>query len=272
MKTLGRSRTIASHAHGVLSPFASERMTGVMRSPYFRTIDAVCPGKVGANGIRLLILVHMANIKGTLKEISVNTSTDRVNNVWLFVDTSNDTIVESNRSLVSSVAFTSLADPEAIWNEIVANATTYQIGLGNTLVATQTLSDITPFASPTESILSLSVQSSTGSVGTQISPTRHAWVLVDASSSTTANIAGNAAVDLVLKVAPTNSATAGDWIVKGRTGNSQALTLAIALQSVQVMKGQMIAFVPKGYYVKLRQPTATGTAAGAFIEARQVLI
>lgn len=127
-------------------------------------------------------------------------------------------------------------------------------------------------SSPVESALSLSVQSSTGAVGTQVSATRDAWVLVDGSSSTTANIAGNAAVDLVLEVAPTNSATAGDWVVKGRTGNSQALTLAITLQSVQVMKGQMVAFVPKGYYVKLRQPTATGTASGAFIEGRQVLI
>lgn len=127
-------------------------------------------------------------------------------------------------------------------------------------------------ANRSESSVSLSVQTSTGAVGTQISATQDSIVMVDLSATTTASIAGNAAVDLVLEVASTNSATAGDWVVKGRSGNAQALSLALTLQSVQTVKGQTIAYVPKGNYVKVRSTGITGTVSTSAVEARAVLL
>lgn len=129
-----------------------------------------------------------------------------------------------------------------------------------------------PTTAIAESALSLSVQTSTGAVGTQVSSTHDSYVMVNTSVSTTATIAGNAAGDLVLEVAPTNSATAGDWVERGRNGNSQTLTLALTLQSVQLVKGQMVAFVPKGYYVKVRSVTGSGSPTYIIVSARKVLI
>lgn len=123
-----------------------------------------------------------------------------------------------------------------------------------------------------ETTLSLSVQTSTGAVGTQISAAQDSLVFVNPNVSTTANIAGNASLDLVVEVAPTNSATAGDWVEKARFGQSQSLTLAIALQSVQNNKGELVVFCPKGYYVKLRSLTATGTTSSGISSSRAVLL
>lgn len=124
----------------------------------------------------------------------------------------------------------------------------------------------------TESVITLSVQTSTGAVGTQVSVSQDALVFVDLSASTTASIAGNATLDLVVEVAPTNSATAGDWVVKGRSGNSQALSLAITLQSVQGVKSQAAVYVPMGYYIKVRSTSATGTNSGSVVEAYKLLL
>lgn len=98
----------------------------------------------------------------------------------------------------------------------------------------------------------ISLQTSTGAVGTQLSTTTGTWVSIAGQVSTTASIAGNASGDIIVEVAPTNSATAGDWVEWGRIGNSQALSLAITLQSVQIVKGQILAYVPAGYYIKAR--------------------
>lgn len=110
----------------------------------------------------------------------------------------------------------------------------------------------TPNSQPTASSLSLSLQTSTGAVGTQVSTTTGAWVTIAGQVSTTASIAGNALGDIIVEVAPTNSATSTDWTEWGRIGNSQALSLAITLQSVQIVKGQVFAWVPQNWYIKAR--------------------
>lgn len=127
----------------------------------------------------------------------------------------------------------------------------------NSLIASATSSLVT---TPVVTSPGLSVQTSTGAVGTQISTTTNSYVMVAGQVSTTASIAGNAAGDLIVEVAPTNSATSTDWVEWGRIGNSQALSLAITLQSVQIVKGQVVAFVPKGWYVKVRS-SGSGTVA-----------
>lgn len=126
-------------------------------------------------------------------------------------------------------------------------------------------------AVPLASALSLSLQTSTGAVGTQISATRNAYVMLNGNVSTTSTIGGASAGDIILEVAPTNSATAGDWIEWGRIGNSQTITLALALNSVQITKGMAVAFVPAGYYMKARQ-AGSGTVSYTLTNAKQILI
>lgn len=126
-------------------------------------------------------------------------------------------------------------------------------------------------AAPAASALSLSLQTSTGAVGTQVSTTRNAYVMLNGSVSTTATIGGASSGDIILEVCPTNSATAGDWVEWGRIGNSQTISLAIVLNSVQVTKGMAVAFVPAGYYVKARQ-AGSGTVSYTLTNAKQILI
>lgn len=125
-------------------------------------------------------------------------------------------------------------------------------------------------AAPVASALSLSLQTSTGAVGTQISTVRNSYVMLNGNVSTTATIGGASAGDIILEVAPTNSATAGDWVEWGRIGNSQTISLALALNSVQVTKGQAIAFVPAGYSVKART-AGSGTVSYVLTNAKQIL-
>lgn len=152
----------------------------------------------------------------------------------------------------------------AIIAAVIADAATF----GFTITASQF---VFPFSTPAESVLSLSLQTSTGAVGTQVSAARDAWVTIAGSTTTTATISGAASEDIIVEVAPTNSATAGDWVEKGRIGNSQTLSLALALSSVQVVKGQVTAFVPAGYYIKART-SGSGTVSAALISVRQVLL
>lgn len=145
----------------------------------------------------------------------------------------------------------------------------YIVGAGYTIT-----NSVWPFAvtnPPIGSALSLSLQTSTGAVGTQVSTTRNSYVMLNGLVSTTATIGGASAGDIILEVAPTNSATAGDWIEWGRIGNSQTITLAIALNSIQVTKGMSVAFVPKGYYVKARQ-AGSGTVSYTLTNAKKILI
>lgn len=134
----------------------------------------------------------------------------------------------------------------------------YDTARVNSLIAaaTSTLAAVEPVVTAP----SLSVQTSTGAVGTQVSTTTNSYVMIAGQVSTTASIAGNASGDMIVEVAPTNSATSSDWVEWGRIGNSQTLSLAITLQSVQVVKGQVMAFVPKGWYVKVRS-SGSGTVS-----------
>lgn len=122
----------------------------------------------------------------------------------------------------------------------------------------------------TSSALSLSLQTSTGAVGTQVSTTTGSWVSVAGQVSVTSTIAGSSAGDIVVEVAPTNSATSSDWVEWGRIGTSQAFSLAVALQGVQVVKGQVMAWVPKNWYVKARS-VGSGTFTNTLNTVKKVL-
>lgn len=118
---------------------------------------------------------------------------------------------------------------------------------------------------------SRSLTTSTGATGFQPSSSRVSTINYNVTVSTTATIGGNSGGYIALEVAPTNSATAGDWVEMGRCGNSQNISLAIVLQSVQTVSCQVSADVPAGYYAKLRSVTVAGTPAFTFNTSSEIL-
>lgn len=119
--------------------------------------------------------------------------------------------------------------------------------------------------------VSRSLVTGTGAVGFQVSSTRDAAVNYNVSSSTTATIGGASSITVVLEIAATNSATAGDWVEISRVANGQTITLAIVLQSVQTAAGNLGGIIPAGYYAKLRTITS-GTASGTYNSGQEVLL
>lgn len=116
-----------------------------------------------------------------------------------------------------------------------------------------------------------SIVTGTGATGFQISSTRATEVNYKVNTSTTATIGGASTSTVVLEICPTNSATAGDWKEVGRVSNSQTITLAVALQSVQVLGGSLVGYVPAGYYAKLRSITS-GTASTTYLTGQEVML
>lgn len=108
--------------------------------------------------------------------------------------------------------------------------------------------------------------------GWQISSTRDSQVNYSVAITTTATIGGASTGYVVTEVATTNSSTAGDWQEVGRVTNSQTITLAIALQSVQVIGGQITTIVPAGYYVRLRSVSSSGTPSFAYNSGQEVIL
>lgn len=121
----------------------------------------------------------------------------------------------------------------------------------------------------TTSTLSLSLVG-TGATGTQISSTKDSTVRLNVSTSTTSTIGGASTSLVALKICSTNSVTEGNWTTVTTLENDQTITLAVALQSIQVLKGQLCADVPTGWYVKLVN-SGTGTHSEAFVSGQQTI-
>lgn len=117
-----------------------------------------------------------------------------------------------------------------------------------------------------------SIVTGTGATGFQVSSTRDSVVTYTTKIVTTATIAGGQEGYVVLEIAPTNSATAGDWKEVGRVTNGQALSLALTLQSIQPVSGILMGLVPAGYYVKIRSVNTTGTPTYTMLSGQEVLI
>lgn len=110
----------------------------------------------------------------------------------------------------------------------------------------------------------------TGATGTQISATNDSTVRFTVSTSTTSTIGGPATSVVTLKKCITNSATEGDWTSVAILESDQTITLAIVLQSVQVVKGQLSTDLPAGWFVKLVN-TGTGTHSEAFVSGEKTI-
>lgn len=125
---------------------------------------------------------------------------------------------------------------------------------------------------PSQSSTTRSIVTGTGATGFQVSSTRDSEVRYSSTITTTATIGGNSSGSVVLEIAPTNSAIAGDWIEVARCTNGQQITLAIALQSVQTIGCSISGFVPAGYYAKIRSINNAGTPGFAYNSGQEVLM
>lgn len=154
---------------------------------------------------------------------------------------------------------------------IVAQAIT----LGYSTFATTDILDISAGITPpaaTQSPATRSIVTGTGATGFQPSATRNVFGNYNVTVVSTATIAGNASGTVVLEIAPTNSATAGDWVEIARFTNGQSLSLAITLQSVQTLAGQLSGMIPAGYYAKIRSINNAGTPTYTYNSGQEVLL
>jgi hypothetical protein len=106
--------------------------------------------------------------------------------------------------------------------------------------------------------------------GFQPSSTRDASVRYSVTIVTTATIGGASSGTVVLEIAATNSTTAGDWQEVARVTNGQAITLAVALQSVQTISGELHCIVPAGYFVRMRSINTSGTPSFTYNSGQEV--
>lgn len=107
--------------------------------------------------------------------------------------------------------------------------------------------------------------------GWQLSTTRDGSVGYACSISTSATIGGASTGYVVLEICATNSATAASWQEIDRVTNSQTITLAIALQSIQVISASLRGIVPSGFFCRVRSVASSGTPTFAFISGQEVL-
>lgn len=121
----------------------------------------------------------------------------------------------------------------------------------------------------TTSTLSLSLVG-TGATGTQISTAKDSTVRVNVSTSTTSTIGGASTSLVALKICSTNNATEASWTTVATLENDQTIILALALQSLQVVKGQLCADVPAGWYAKLVN-SGTGTHTESYVTGQKTI-
>lgn len=142
-----------------------------------------------------------------------------------------------------------------------------------TVATTGAYSDLTGKpATRTSSPVTHSIVTGTGATGFQVSSSRDSFVNYSVTIVSTATIGSNQDGTVVLEIAPTNSATAGDWIEVARFRNGQTLALALTLSSVQTVSGNLGGYIPAGYYVKLRSINNSGTPSYAYESGQEVLM
>lgn len=108
--------------------------------------------------------------------------------------------------------------------------------------------------------------------GFQLSTTRNVSVFYSVNINTTATIGGASDGYVVLEICATNSATASAWQEVSRTRNGQTISLAITLNSVQNIGGELMNIVPAGYYVRLRSVNTSGTPVFTYISGQEATI
>lgn len=111
--------------------------------------------------------------------------------------------------------------------------------------------------------------------GFQVSSTRDSNVTYSITIVTATTLGGGTNVSgyVVLEIAATNSATAGDWSEVGRVPSGQNNALTVALGTLtQTAGGSVHCLVPAGYYARLRSVNSNGTPTYTYNSGQEVLL
>lgn len=217
-----------------------------------------------------LNLKHMAVTKAVVVQLE-SWNNDMAVDAQFYDGTSNLCVYEYNIEMTDTTQYTSFAAIQAYANSLILVKAASQ-GYTSLTSSSQIVwaeTQIIPAALIQGA--SHSIVTGTGATGFQISATRNAFASYSVTATTTATIGGNSSGTVVLEVAPTNSATASDWVEIARFTNGQAISLAVALQSVQTLAGQLNGMVPAGYYAKIRSINNSGTPTYAYNSGQEVL-
>lgn len=114
-----------------------------------------------------------------------------------------------------------------------------------------------------------SLVSATNATGFQVSATRASDVCYEGTFQTTSSIGGPSAITVFLETADTNSTTPGDWTVRARQQNSNTVTLAVALNQVDIEPWSICRRIEAGKHVRIRYGSVTGTATASINSEQQ---
>lgn len=116
-----------------------------------------------------------------------------------------------------------------------------------------------------------SAQTRTLNTGFQVSATRSSFVFYTVKIVTSVSIGSNQDGEVVLEIASDSGFTTNVQTLS-ISQNAQAVTLAIALASVQTQSAVVSGFVPAGYYTRLRTVNNTGTPTFTYRAGQEVLM
>lgn len=274
MKIISR-QTIGRHAHGFLRLSGSNDHFSDVRkmvlSPYFQMADLrkEAPGRNTPNilaPMTLKALITGYDITSTSLELKVFFESDDATinaGTQLAVTTS-----YTDTDIILDGKITALINNFCSSNSLPTPTIDWMIATPSVMAAAIAA------AAPADALVqsaTRSIVTGTGATGFQVSSTRNTFASYNVTVVTTASIGGNASGTVVLEVAPTNSATAGDWVEIARFTNGQAITLALALQSVQTLAGQVNGMIKAGYYAKLRSINNSGTPTYTYNSGQEIL-
>lgn len=101
----------------------------------------------------------------------------------------------------------------------------------------------------------------------QPSTTRDCEVRYTVQIVCTVGIGGGQQGNLILETSPDNSV----WTEVSRLVNGNTSTVTVGISLVQTVGVELTAFVPRGYYVRMRQSNTTGTPVYSYISGRETL-
>lgn len=169
---------------------------------------------------------------------------------------------------ILSSTITTNGQIDSAWTSGISGYSTNRVIQPTIETLTSTINSMNPSATihtPTRTI----VTAINSANGFQISSSLISNAKYDINLSCTATIGGAASSTVIAEIAPTNSSTGSDYVEYARVTNSQTITLAVVLQSVQNMTVPLIVQdIPAGYWLRLRG-VYSGTASATVQSSRE---
>lgn len=102
----------------------------------------------------------------------------------------------------------------------------------------------------------------------QVAPNRDALVVYAVQISASLTLIGGQQGALFLETSPTGSV----WTLQSQMMNGNTGTLTIGLNTLQTAGGNLTAYVPAGYLVRIRSSSVTGTPTFTWVTGQETLL